>query len=100
MSKVLTFRASDELGDWVEGYAVERGVSKQVLLENALNYFREDCENGVPDLKANLRAVRANEAKAEESRPTREDFARACADRSALFRGLEAPASVKVWGKK
>lgn len=123
MSKVLSLRVEDDLADWVDSYAESRGVSRQVLLEGALASFKEDCEGGVPELRAKIRKVQAQseprdgeclcptfllpngkpkrgfkQACPVHGQKTREDFARACKERAELFEGLRAPASVKKWG--
>lgn len=51
MSKVLSFRASDEDAAWAGEYAKGRGVTRQALLEEGLRSFREDCERGVPEIR-------------------------------------------------
>lgn len=51
MSKSVTVRLSDEGLGWADSYASERGVSRTVLLENALRSFRENCESGTPELE-------------------------------------------------
>jgi hypothetical protein len=51
VTKVLTARVPDELADWAEGYARERGVTRQALIEMALADFRESCRGGVPDVE-------------------------------------------------
>jgi predicted transcriptional regulator len=48
VTKVLTARVPDELADWAEGYARERGVTRQALIEMALADFRESCRGGWP----------------------------------------------------
>lgn len=100
MSRVLSFRVRDELADWFESYAVERGVKRQELLEHAAESFHDDCKRGVPDLRASIRKVSGAKRKGGETTPTREDFAQACIDRSELFSRLSTPASVKKWGKE
>lgn len=122
MSKVLSFRVEDDLAEWADSYAEERGVSRQVLLENALKEYRDLCARGVPEFRE--RAARQSYAgkvncRGEASavhpwverngvlvcevcgkvKPSREDFAKATAERSEFFDGLAAPASVKKWGK-
>lgn len=53
-SKVLSLRVEEELAAWAEEYAEARGVSKQELLAGALRSFREDCERGVPEIRARI----------------------------------------------
>lgn len=48
MTVVLSARVPDELGAWVKGYAAERGVTAQALLEQAVRAFRVECGRGVP----------------------------------------------------
>lgn len=50
--KVVSLRLDDELLSWATGYAASRGVSRTALLEQGLRSFREDCESGVPEIKA------------------------------------------------
>lgn len=99
---MVSLRLDPELVEWADGYAKQRGVTRTVLLETALEDFREDCKSGVPDLRRNLRAVRANEAAARAAapKPNRGDFDRAVADRSELFKGLAAPESVRFGVKR
>lgn len=120
--KVLSVRVDDDLAEWVDAYAKERGVSRQVLLENALRDFKDDCASGVPEFRERVaRQSYAGKVNCQGERsavhpwvtkngvkvcsvcgkvkPSREDFARATADRTELFSQLEAPASVKRWGK-
>lgn len=120
--KVLSVRVDVALAEWVDEYAEQRGVSRQVLLENALRDFKDDCARGVPEFRERVKrqsyAGKVN-CQGERSavhpwvtkngvqvckecgkvKPSREDFARATADRSELHSRLEAPASVKRWGK-
>jgi hypothetical protein len=56
-TKVLSLRVSEDLADWADGYAKARGVTRQALLEEGLRSFREDCERGVPEIKARARDV-------------------------------------------
>jgi hypothetical protein len=51
VTKVLTARVPDELADWAEGYARERGVTRQALIEEAVRSLKEDAEGGVPDIR-------------------------------------------------
>jgi hypothetical protein len=62
VTKVLSLRVPDDLAEWAEGYAKERGVTRQALIEGALVSFREDCVAGVPELRA---AARRQSAVAE-----------------------------------
>lgn len=52
MSKLVSLRLPDDLAEWAEGYAVERGVSRSDLLIEGLTGFREDCRSGVPEIRA------------------------------------------------
>lgn len=95
-TKVLSLRVPEELAEWADEYAAARGVPRQELLENALQSFREDCEAGVPEFRERVRrVVSAGEREPGEPKPSREDFARACAERSELFANLRTPDSVK-----
>jgi hypothetical protein len=40
MSKVVSGRVPDELADWLDGYARERGVSRAAVLTSALESVR------------------------------------------------------------
>lgn len=67
MSKMISLRVDEDLLAWADDYALKRGVSRTVLLENALLSFQEDCASGVPDLRERIRAVtRATEPKPGE----------------------------------
>jgi hypothetical protein len=50
MSKVLSFRVSDDEALWADEYAKGRGVSRQDFLAAGFRSYREDCERGVPDV--------------------------------------------------
>lgn len=50
MTKVLSFRVSDEEAAWADEYAKGRGVSRQDLLASGFRSHRDDCERGVPDI--------------------------------------------------
>jgi hypothetical protein len=51
-TKMVSLRVDEELLGWATGYAAEREVSRSELLESALVSFREDCDRGVPELRA------------------------------------------------
>lgn len=58
MAKVpVAVRLERPLVEWLDGYAKERGVSRQSLLESVIVSFREDCEGGVPGV-AGVQAVK------------------------------------------
>lgn len=124
MSKVLSVRVDDELADWAETYALERGVTKQALLADGLRSFREDCESGVPEIRKQIRAVAdpvgvGSCAKSATGHVWGKDERRACVHckqpgrdgvgesggffaettmaRAELFSGLRSPASTG-WG--
>lgn len=52
MSKPLNVRVADEMADWVDGYALERGVSKTQVVELALKELRVAAVGGVPAMPA------------------------------------------------
>jgi hypothetical protein len=52
VTKVLSLRVSDDLAEWVDREAAERGVTRQSLLGSVLRSFRGDCEAGVSRLDA------------------------------------------------
>jgi hypothetical protein len=47
---VVTARVPDGLAAWAEEYAGRREVPRAVIVEAALEHFRDFCEKGVPDL--------------------------------------------------
>lgn len=60
----VAVRLDPALVEWLDGYAEKRGVSRQVLLESAIDSFVDDAERGVPELRAALKrqsAVAAGE---------------------------------------
>jgi predicted transcriptional regulator len=65
VTKVLSLRVPDDLAEWADGYAAERGVTRQALIEGALVSFREDCEAGVPELREAARRQSSVPAKTE-----------------------------------
>jgi hypothetical protein len=52
VSRVLSLRVPDDLAEWAESYAEQRGVTRQALLEEGLRSFRDDCVRGVPEIRA------------------------------------------------
>ena len=50
--QVVTLRLDEELLGWANEYAERRGVPRTALLEEGLRSFREDCERGVPEIRA------------------------------------------------
>jgi predicted transcriptional regulator len=50
-AKMVSLRLDEELLEWADAYAKERGVSRTALLESALASFRVDAESGVPELR-------------------------------------------------
>lgn len=58
MTKVLSLRVADDLAEWATAYAETRGVTRQALLEEGLRSFKEDCERGVPEIRAERPAPR------------------------------------------
>lgn len=57
MTKVLSLRVQDDLAEWADAFAAERGVTKQALLDEGLRCFRRDCESGVPEIRRQIRSV-------------------------------------------
>ncbi len=84
----VALRLAPEVLEWADGYAAQRGVSRQVVLESAVASFMEDCKAGVPELRARARAqsaVRASDGVGECPRSpeghvfvTRQDGPRVC----------------------
>ena len=50
--QAVALRLEPELLAWVDSYAKSRKVSRQVVLETAVEGFKVDCSGGVPDLPA------------------------------------------------
>lgn len=50
--QAVAVRLTPEVLDWADGYAKARGVSRQVVLEAAIDSFRADCAAGVPEFRA------------------------------------------------
>jgi hypothetical protein len=90
MTKIVTVRVPDDLREWLDGYAKERGVDRSTVLLTAIASFREDCQGGTPDLR--VRPAPARRA----GPPSREGFAQAAVDRTELFRRLRTPDSIKA----
>lgn len=57
MPKMVSLRLDEELLEWADGYAKERDVSRSELLAQGLRSFRQDCEAGVPEIRAQARVV-------------------------------------------
>jgi len=49
-TKMMSLRLADDLRDWVQAYADQRGVSRSAVIEAAVRGLRADAEAGVPDL--------------------------------------------------
>lgn len=47
---VVCARIDPELAIWLDEYAQERASSRQTIIAEALQAFRELCQGGVPDL--------------------------------------------------
>lgn len=110
-TKMVSVRLDEGLVEWLDEYAKERSTTRTVLLENAIAGFREEARSGVPELRARVRAAQApregecccavfpdgrrgfRQACPVHGGKTREDFAKATADRSELFRSMETPES-------
>jgi hypothetical protein len=50
MSKVVSGRVPDELADWLDAYAKERGVTRASVLASAIVALRGDAAGGVPEV--------------------------------------------------
>lgn len=50
MSKVLSFRVSDEEARWADEYVAARGLKRQDFLAEGFRSYRADCMGGVPDV--------------------------------------------------
>ena len=122
--QTVTVRLDEELVQWADGYAKERGSTRTDLLASAIESFRKDCESGVPELRQAAReqaGLRHSDrgvgdcqdrlaglghvwesAKENRSRPCvfcgkpgAEFLQEASAARSALFARLKTPDSAK-----
>jgi hypothetical protein len=62
MSRVMSVRVSEECAAWAAGCAEGAGVKRQVVLENAIERFRELWEAEGPQV---LRSFRDEESAAE-----------------------------------
>jgi hypothetical protein len=51
MSKVVSGRVADELAEWLDGYAKERGVTRAAMLASAIEALRGDAAGGVPEVR-------------------------------------------------
>lgn len=91
-STMVSVRLEERLLEWTDSYAKERGVSRTELIEQALLEYRELAASGVPQLRQRMRD---RDREVQVCRPSREDFARASAERAALFARLRTPDSVK-----
>jgi hypothetical protein len=62
MAKIpVALRLALEDLEWIDGYARQRGVSRQVWLESAVAGFRAACEAGVPEFVERARSQAAND---------------------------------------
>jgi hypothetical protein len=52
MAKVVSLRLPDDLLEWADEYAKQRSVNRTDLLVEGLRSFKEDCERGVPEIRA------------------------------------------------
>jgi hypothetical protein len=52
VSKMVSLRLPEDLAEWADEYAKQRGVSRSDLLIEGLASFREDCQSGVPEIRA------------------------------------------------
>lgn len=50
MTKVLSFRVSDEEALWCDEYVKSRDTSRQDFLVQGFRSYREDCVSGVPEI--------------------------------------------------
>lgn len=62
--EMVSLRLDPELAEWATAYAERRGVSRSDLLENAIRYFKGECDRGLPELR---------ERRAREARPASGD---------------------------
>jgi hypothetical protein len=66
MSKVVSGRVPDELADWLDAYAKERGVTRAAMLASAIEALRGDAAGGVPEV---LDAKSPADGRGKVSRP-------------------------------
>lgn len=52
MADVISLRLPADLLEWSTEYAKTRGVSRTDLLIEGLRSFKEDCDSGVPEIRA------------------------------------------------
>jgi hypothetical protein len=52
MAKMVSLRLPEELLEWADEYSKTRGVSRTDLLIEGLASFKDDCERGVPEIRA------------------------------------------------
>jgi hypothetical protein len=52
MAKVVSLRLPEDLLEWADVYAESRGVSRTDLLVEGLRSFKDDCDSGVPEIRA------------------------------------------------
>lgn len=55
MADVVSLRLPAHLLSWATEYAKSRGVSRTDLLVEGLESFKEDCDRGVPEIRARSR---------------------------------------------
>lgn len=55
MADVVSLRLPPHLLQWATEYAKSRGVSRTDLLIEGLESFKEDCDRGVPEIRAHAR---------------------------------------------
>lgn len=64
--QAVAVRLSSEAIEWADAYASSRDVSRQVVLESAIESFRADCAAGVPELRLAARRQAANDVQDAE----------------------------------
>jgi predicted transcriptional regulator len=62
----VALRLEPDVLAWLDAYAKGRKVSRQVVLETAVDAFRAECQGGVPDLVDREPVRRAARAPVED----------------------------------
>jgi hypothetical protein len=81
--QAVALRLEPETLEWLDGYAKERGASRQRVLEAAVRDFRATCAGGVPELSGLAPLI--EEAPAKRNEPPASSV-RAMASRAVLYR--------------
>lgn len=82
MSKVLSFRVSDEEAEWADEYVKARGLKRQDFLASGFRSYRVDCMGGVPDVEPEPHTV----TQVSESRKAADEWSKIMGGRQARLR--------------